>query len=78
MKAKAVVKAAEQEPNTFAPWGERMDASGKVDRAFKAMKQIKAADERAEKAAEITLDAARRDPEGTRAEGGQRRQSVHR
>lgn len=42
-KAKAVIQAAEAEPELFGPVAERMDKSGKVDFAFMEVKRIKAA-----------------------------------
>jgi hypothetical protein len=57
-KAKVVVAAAEADPEKFAPVVAEMDRTGKVDRAFKVVKQVKQAAERAAKAAEIALDPA--------------------
>lgn len=41
-KARAVVEAAEQEPEKFAPVVEEMDRSGRVDPAFRLLEQAKA------------------------------------
>ena len=57
-KAKVVVAAAEADPEKFAPVVAEMDRTGKVDRAFKVVKQVKQAEARAAKAAEIDLDPA--------------------
>ena len=57
-KIKAVVEAAKAEPEKFAPVVAEMDRTGKVDRAFKVVKQVKQAEARAAKAAEIDLDPA--------------------
>jgi hypothetical protein len=57
-KAKAVVQAADEDPEQFGSLVERMNTTGKVDRAYKAVKQVQKARERAAKAAEIELDAA--------------------
>lgn len=43
-KAKAVVEAAEANPEKFAAVQARMDETGKVDAAFKAVKKIEAVD----------------------------------
>jgi ParB-like chromosome segregation protein Spo0J len=50
-KAQAVVKAAEEHPEKFAPLAEQMDATGKVDKAYNALKR----DLQKEKDAEAAL-----------------------
>jgi 16S rRNA G966 N2-methylase RsmD len=55
-KAKAVVKAAEKNPEKFGRLAENMDKSGKVDRAYKAVKQVQKAQERAEEVKQVDLD----------------------
>lgn len=57
-KAKAVVAAAETDPEKFGKLAENMDQSGKVDRAYKAVKQVQKAEQRAEEAAKLELDPA--------------------
>lgn len=50
-KAKAVVKAAEDAPEKFAPLVEKMDKTGKVDAAYNALKSDQARERDAELAA---------------------------
>lgn len=57
-KAKAVVQAAQEDPEKYGKLAENMDKSGKVDRAYKAVKQLQKAEQRAEQAAQITVDPA--------------------
>lgn len=57
-KAKAVVQAAQEDPEKYGKLAENMDKSGKVDRAYKAVKQVQKAEQRAEQAAQITVDQA--------------------
>jgi ParB-like chromosome segregation protein Spo0J len=57
-KAKAVVEAAQADPDRFAPLAEQMDNTGKVERAYKALRQVQKAEERAEQAQQINLDPA--------------------
>jgi ParB-like chromosome segregation protein Spo0J len=57
-KAKAVVEAAQEDPEKFGKLAENMDKSGKVDRAYKAVRQMQKAEQRAEQAAQIAVDPA--------------------
>lgn len=57
-KAKAVVEAAQADPDRFAPLAEQMDNTGNVERAYKALRQVQKAEERAEQAQQINLDPA--------------------
>lgn len=57
-KAKAVVKAAEEQPEAFGQLAETMSNTGKVDRAYKAVKQVQKAQERSEQAKQIEQDPA--------------------
>lgn len=57
-KAKTVVEAAREDPEKFGKLAENMDKSGKVDRAYKAVRQLQKADERAEQAKQIEIDPA--------------------
>jgi hypothetical protein len=50
-KAATVVQAADEDPERFGSLVERMNTTGKVDRAYKAVKQVQKARERAAKAA---------------------------
>lgn len=42
-KAKAVVRAAQEDPKRFGPFVKEMDATGKVDRAFRTLKRAQTA-----------------------------------
>jgi len=57
-KAEYVVAAAKRDPETFGQYAVQMDKSGKVDRAYKAVKQIEQAEARAEQAKSIEADPA--------------------
>lgn len=57
-KAKAVVEAAEVDPEQYGELVDRMNKTGKVDAAYKVVKQIEKAAERAEQAKQIDLDPA--------------------
>lgn len=57
-KAKVVVAAAEAHPERFASLAEQMDKTGKVERAYKAVRQLQKADERAEQAKHVDIDPA--------------------
>ena len=52
-KAKAVIEAAEEEPEKFAALAEEMDRTGKIDGAYKKLKHIKTQDVKAEKASSL-------------------------
>lgn len=51
-KIEKVVEAAEREPEVFAPLVEEMDATGKVDAAYQAVRRVEAEREAAESASE--------------------------
>ena len=58
-KAKAVVQAAEEDPEKFAPLVKQMDATGKANGAFNALKKARQEETDAALAAEVEADLDR-------------------